>query len=368
MANPRFLPGSTGALAQSAVQKSLSLEFLLDGVLSRDKISVVLPDFTRSLPFNQLLPLVERAFPNMLHWIVGLGLHRGLTSEEFALLQSRTKRPIHQHSPDDCIPIDEVDGCALGVSRHLFESKWILTTGVIEIHQYAGVSGGYKGVVVGCGSRASIARLHGRQMVCHPEVEVGKIIGNPFRDEIERLGYLLPYTMALMWVPSLQEWWFGRPEDVLNEASVHLSPWKPVERVYDGVVLHVPAVKAVSLYQASRAATYLALSPNPPLKPGAQIVLNAQMPEGLGTEMGFVRALHNFPPPWTETLTMNLEGAGSQRMWMLARLAKRFTLSVRGVLTPEVFESIRIPVHNGDIPSKWLQVHSPFNQIPQLAN
>ena len=144
MANPRFLSGSTGALDPTSIQKSASLTTLLHGVLSHDPISVVLPDFTRPLPFEQLLPSVEQSFPNLLHWVVGLGLHRQLTSTELRFLQDLTDRPIHQHNPDKCIAIDKRDGQDLGISHHLFASRWILTTGVIEIHQYAGVSGGYK--------------------------------------------------------------------------------------------------------------------------------------------------------------------------------------------------------------------------------
>ena len=100
------------------------------------------------------------------------------------------------------------------MSRYLFESQWILTTGVIEVHRY-----GYQVLQRRRGwmwfKRVNL-KLHAREMVCHHKVEVGKIIDNPFRDEIERLGRLLPYTMSLMWVPSLQEWWLGRPEDILR--------------------------------------------------------------------------------------------------------------------------------------------------------
>ena len=368
MANPRFLSGSSCDLAQVSVQKSSRLAELLNGVMCRDTISVVLPDCTRPLPFEEVLPLVETSFPNMQQWIVGLGLHRQLTTSEMVFLQNNTSRPVQQHDPDDCVSIDEIAGCSVGVSRHLFASEWILTVGVVEVHQYAGVSGGYKGVVVGCGSRNSISRLHAREMVCHPKVEVGKIVDNPFRDEIERLGRLLPYTMGLMWVPSLREWWLGNPEDILLEASTCILPWKMVQKMYDGVVLHVSSVKGVSLYQASRAATYLALSPRPPLNLGAKIIIDAQMPEGLGSESGFVEALNRFSASWTEVLEVDIQGAGSQRMWMLARLAQRYQLYVRGVDTPEVFEAVGIPVYNGVIPSDWLQVYSPFNEIPQIAN
>jgi hypothetical protein len=51
-------------------------------------------------------------------------------------------------------------------------------------------------------------------------------------------------------------------------------------------ILRVPRAKAANFYQASRAATYLALSPSPPLLDGARIVLDAACPDGAGDGSG----------------------------------------------------------------------------------
>ena len=352
-------------MALDAVQKSASLDTLFDTILSNDVISVVVPDFTRPLPFEVVMSAVERGFPNLKHWMVGLGLHRGLTSTERNKLATLTGKPILEHDPDDCTLLSSVGDVPFGIASPLLESDWVLTVGVIETHQYAGVSGGYKGVVVGCGDRGTISRLHARDMVCHPDVQVGKILGNPFRAEIERLGQCSPCELGLMWVPSLGEWWFGTPAMLMLEADRTLSPWVPVNTLYDGVVLSVPKSKGTSLYQASRAATYLALSPHPPLVNGATIVLDAEMIEGLGAEQGFVHYLHQLDPPWSESLSMDLVGAGSQRVWMLARLAKRYKLYVSGVHDASAFKHVGIPIFNKPIPAHWLKVTNPFEQIPQ---
>ena len=223
MAHPHFLSGSIGDLAQTSLQKSRQLNQLLNGVFSEDKVTVVLPDFTQPLPFNTLIPSIESSFPNMRHWLVGLGLHRTLTPSELSMLRQRTLKPILQHDPDDCCTIDEVEGQTIGVSRHLFESDWILTTGVIETHQYAGVSGGIRALSLDV-VREGLSLDCTQEMVCHPKVQVGKIFHNPFRNEIERLGRLVPYTLGLMWVPSLEERWLGTPEAILLKRNVVYHP------------------------------------------------------------------------------------------------------------------------------------------------
>jgi len=365
MANPSLIFGTTGALALDSVQKSTSLKAIFDTVCSLDSISVVLPDFTRPLPFDSVMGCVESAFPNLRHWMIGLGLHRKLTVEERNRLAKVTSKPIIEHDPDACTRVCNTHGKSFGIATPLTETDWILTVGVMETHQYAGVSGGYKGVVVGCGDRDTISRLHSRELVCHPDVQVGKILGNPFRGEIERLGQWTPCVLGLMWVPSLGEWWLGSPDALILEAQKAMSPWTIVHTKYEGVLLSVPRSKGSSFYQASRAATYLALSPDPPLVDGATIVIDAEMVEGLGTEQGFVHYLQQYDPPWSETLDQDLVGSGSQRIWMLARLAQRFDLYVRGVKDPSIFRKAGIPIYNQMVPANWLRIENPFERLPQ---
>ena len=351
------------------VMKATHLSDLTSAITSLDRVSVVLPDCTRPLPFERAMPFLERVLPNLEHWVVGLGLHRTLTDRELSRLSNLTPKTILQHNPDCCTEIDVVDGESLGVFSPLFDTDWTLSVGVIEVHQYAGVSGGYKGVVVGCGSRSLISRLHRRALVCDSNVVVGRISNNPFRAEIERLGARTPCTRCLAWVPSLQEWWYGTPNQLMVEADRYISPWSYTNQLFDGIVLNVPETKATSLYQASRAATYLALSPNPPLKDGATIVLNARMIEGIGSEIGFVNALQRFKHHWQDALLYDLSGAGAQRMWMLARLAKRFKLGVLNPEDPELFLEFGLDVvQSTEISESWPVMTDPFNQILQCSD
>ena len=351
-----------------SIVKSKNIEHLFAEICSFNRISVVLPDCTRPLPFEKVLPTLERVFPNLEHWVIGLGLHRSLTETERRRFQCLTTKPILEHDPDRCSVICSTGEHSFGIFSPLLETDWTLTVGVMEVHQYAGVSGGYKGVVVGCGSRKSIAHLHRRELVCNPNVEVGRIKGNPFRAEIERLGKVTPCRFGLQWVPSLKEWWFGTPEALLAEAQTCIQPWYWIHEQVDTVVLSVPESKGQTLYQASRAATYLALSPNPPLVEGGTIVLKASLQEGIGSEQGFVDCLNRFSPPYQECFAHSLSGAGSQRIWMLARLMSRFNLVLTGVHNPTEFQMLGLKVVKDGFTESCdttLFVEQPFERIPQ---
>jgi hypothetical protein len=240
-----------------------------------------------------------------------------------------------------------------------------------ELHQYAGLSGGHKGVAVGCGARETIAALHHRDRVTSPGIAVGRVQGNPFREAVDVLGDAARCRLALLYLPALSLWLAGPPTQVIQEAAARLSPWRWEDHPAPGAVVTVRGPKAVSLYQASRAATYLALSPAPPLSPGATIFLDAPCPEGLGSEAGFRAALARCPPPWTELLTGPApEGPGAQRAVMLALLAARYQLVLCGVEDPAPLQAVGIDARTGPPPqsSTWLAVPRPFQTLPQLRS
>ncbi len=276
-----------------------------------------------------------------------------------------------QHDPDDVVPTAVINGIPGAVSRHVADAPFSIAVGVVELHQYAGVSGGHKAVAVGCGGRETILALHHRDRVLASKVEIGRIAGNPFREAVDALGEAGGCRLALVWVPSVGLWMFGPPRAVVAEALSRMEPWTWHSQPVDGAVLEVGPEKAVSLYQASRAASYLALSPRPPLVEGATLVLRAACPDGLGSEEGFVRALRRSRPPWAELLTGDPPvGAGAQRAVILALMARRYRLVVEGCIDPAPFIDVGIEARSTTVepPPTWLQVSRPFQQIPQLGD
>ncbi len=339
----------------------------LGGFTDLDSPAICVPDGTRYLDLVSALTALGERLPNRGPVVIGLGLHRPMTAEALAPLAAFG--PI-QHDPDDVVPTRTVAGIPGTVSRHVAEAPYAIAVGVVELHQYAGVSGGHKAVAVGCGGRATIAALHHRDRVLAPGVEIGRVAGNPFREAVDALGEAAGCRLALVWVPAVGLWMFGPPDQVVRTALEHMQPWQMCPVAAPGAVLEVTAEKGISLYQASRAATYLALSPRPPLSDGATLVIRAPCPDGLGAEEGFVRALTSQRPPWGGLLDGEPPtGAGAQRAVILALMARRYRLEVEGCVDPEVFMAVGIEARADcrRYPPTWLHVDRPFQQIPQLA-
>ena len=333
---------------------------------SDEHLAICVPDHTRPMDVPLALHAVSQRLTHSPQVVVGLGLHRPMSATELKPIQQWN--PI-QHDPDDAIVVGwsgEIKGL---VSRVVCEADSALILGLVELHQYAGLSSGYKGIVVGCGGRETINSLHSRTMVLSEGVCVGQLAGNPFRMHIDAIGAQSNAKWALLYVPALRLWGFGEPKTLIEQIASRLQPWAWTRTSYARAVVRVPHCKKSSLYQASRAASYLALSPRPPLKFGAEIIIEAPLEEGLGTEVGFVNAMEGSSAPWSDLLTgPEPTGAGAQRAVVLALLAQRYKLVLRGCMDPDAFR--RLGFDAADTPARidstTLIVNDIFEQIPQL--
>ncbi len=105
--------------------------------------------------------------------------------------------------------------------------------------------------------------------------------------------------------------------------------------------------KAVNLYQASRAATYLALADGAPLLPGAPILLPAAIPEGAGQGIGeqrfyeTLRSVSQAESPGHLVAQLRRTGfpAGVQRAYIVAQVLAQHPVIVVGAQHPEVVQN-----------------------------
>ena len=332
------------------------------------RVRIAIPDGTRPVDVPAALQAL-RPWTGDAVAVVGLGLHRPMAPTELP----GSPYPLLQHDPDDTIPTRTVDGIPGGVSRTLAGADVILGVGIVELHQYAGFSGGHKAVAVGLGARATIDALHHRDRVTAPGVVLGNLDGNPFREAVDGLGD----ASGLAWVLNVAggRWFAGEPRRVLREAAASLDCWLDVPVAARAAVLLVPPRKAVNFYQASRAATYLGLSARPPLVDGATLYLDAACPEGMGEgsgERAFAALAQQVPYPWAEVLTgAPPEGGGTQRLVMLAQLLQRYRLVVGGCVNPAPLRACGIEAHAAPAaalaPADALVVADPFGKLPRLG-
>jgi hypothetical protein len=346
------------------------------------RVAVCVPDATRPVDVGAALHALRPHLRGEVTVVVGLGLHRRMRPEE----RFESPFPVVEHDPDDTVPTAVVDGIAGGVSPAVARADVVLGVGIVELHQYAGFSGGHKAVAVGCGARATLDALHHRDRVVARGVELGRLDGNPFRAAIDALGEAARCVWTLQTTgpgATFHEaracdgaaWVAGPPRDALRTAATALDCWRDEPVRHSAAVLRVPSRKAVNFYQASRAATYIGLSADPPLLPGATLFLDAACPEGLGEgagERAFAEVLGRGAAPWSELLDGPApEGAGTQRAVMLALLLRRYRLVVCGVRETAPLRAAGLVATSAPAvdlaPSDALVVDDPFGRLPRFA-
>ena len=247
-------------------------------------------------------------------------------------------------------------GAPVLVHRRVAGAALAIAVGVVEPHLYAGFSGGVKAVAIGCAGEATIAWTHRPAFIGAPGVELGRLDGNPFQETLREIAARTSLRFAVNAVVDDA----GRPTALLagdparvqaSLAGAHRAAWlRPVGGPYDVIVAGIPEPKSDSLYQASRAATYVGLQRNPALADGGTIVLCADLPRGAGDgpgEHNFAALLAGANAPH-EVVSRGLReplGPGGQRAFVVARVLERYRIAVVGARDPGWLEELGLEAH-----------------------
>jgi len=271
-----------------------SLESLVD---PGDDVTVVVTDVTRATPDGALVgAMLERLPDCAVSILVGLGLHRPMTDAELREGLGEYAHLAVNHDPEAAVEVGIVpglDGDTVPIRVHplVAEADHVLSTGMVEPHQYAGFSGGAKTVAIGAGDDSLIGYTHGPEVLSHPNVRLGRIADNPFREIVDRAGDAVGLDFCLN-VSKGPDGFLGasagRPRavvaDLAETARAGLSV--PISDTFDAVIGGVGAPKDATLYQATRAPTYLVLGDHNPVRPGGRVVVPARLQEGAGQGTG----------------------------------------------------------------------------------
>jgi nickel-dependent lactate racemase len=181
---------------------------LKDLIRSGERVAVVIPDLTRPLPSNRLLPWI---FEELCHVatdrftvINGTGSHRVNSPEELtsmvgAGVMERYRVVNHSaHDPAGLVRAGTtVDGRAVLMNREYVEADRRIVLGFIEPHFMAGFSGGYKGVFPALADIDSIMYYHRASVIGDERSTWGRLEGNPTQDQIRANGSLLPVDFCI---------------------------------------------------------------------------------------------------------------------------------------------------------------------------
>ncbi len=186
-----------------ALDNPIGSQKLREKVKPGMRVAVIISDVTRPVPSYKFLPTLldeinAGGVPDRdIAIVVALGSHRNTTEEERKALAGKAYDRVR------CIDMDRNNCARVGTSsfghpidiyRGIVEADFVVCTGNIEYHYFAGYSGGPKAILPGCASHDTIQNNHA--MMVSPKAESGRL-DSPIREEIDELPSLMKVGFLL---------------------------------------------------------------------------------------------------------------------------------------------------------------------------
>ena len=196
------LPNEAAAFRE-AVRHPIGSAPLKEIVGAIEQVAVVIPDITRPLPSDRLLPWLFEELshvpPDNVTIVNGTGSHRTNSEEELAGMVGRkvfsNYRVVNHnaHDPDTlAFAGRSPESRDVYMNREYVEADRRIVLGFIEPHFMAGFSGGYKGVFPAVADIDSIMHYHRASVIGHARSTWGVLEDNPTQEQIRANGSLLP--------------------------------------------------------------------------------------------------------------------------------------------------------------------------------
>ena len=261
-----------------------------------EKVVIVTSDITRPLPSYKVIPsILDELYevgvsPEDITVVFALGSHRPHTQEEIIqLVGERVYKEVK------CIDSDANDSVSMGITkggtpvdvfRVVAEADRRICIGNIEYHYFAGYSGGAKAIMPGVSTPAAIQVNH-RNMVLD-DAKVGRLIGNPVRDDLNEAIQYCPIDFIVNVV--LNE----KKEIIFSVAGDYIKAHRVgcefLDKIYKKqlqekadivIVSQGGAPKDINLYQTQKALA----NAEHAVKDGGIIILVGSCKEGFGSKI-----------------------------------------------------------------------------------
>jgi nickel-dependent lactate racemase len=259
------------------------------------KILIIVNDITRPTPYEIILPPLL----NELHQIgikkeniifmVATGIHRSNSQEEIKEIFGKNIFSAYKFINHDCDNPRHKDlgklksGNKLWVDPIVSDIDFIITTGVVVPHYFAGFSGGRKSILPGICGRKTIEANHA-QMV-HADSRAGNLKGNPVHQEMQEAAEKVGVDFNINVVTDENH------KIVEIVAGKLLTSWRqgvevckkiylcPIEKKAEVVIASAGGYpKDINVYQAQKALENACHA----VKSGGTIILLAECSEGYG--------------------------------------------------------------------------------------
>ncbi len=303
MMKPEDIDGldDPAAEVRQALAEPIGSQRLKELLSPNDRVVILVSDISRPVPSKILLPPILAEIKtaglddNQVKIVFGLGVHRKQTEEEKKdLVGKKIYERIEciDHDIEDCEQVGVTSrGTKAEVFRKVLEADFVIATGSLEFHYFAGYSGGVKALAPGVCSRATIESNH--SLFLHPDAKSGVLTGNPLREELEEI-------VAMVGVDFMVNAVLNPQKEIIkvvagDVTAAHRAGAEYIDRIYRlqidelaDIVIISPGgfPKDINLYQTHKAIQ----NALPAVKKGGIVLTFACCKEGIGEE-NFARAL-----------------------------------------------------------------------------
>ena len=260
-----------------------------------NKILIIVNDITRPTPYEVILPPLLNELKQIgikrknIIFIIATGIHRSNSPEEikemFGEDIASTYKFINHNCDDPHLKdLGEMkSGNKLWVDPIISDTDFIITTGVIVPHYYAGFSGGRKSILPGICGRKTIESNHSNMV--YPNAQAGNLRDNPVHEEMQEAAEKVGVDFNINVVTDenhkiieivageLSKSWLKGVEVC---KKTYFCPIKQKAEVIITSAGGYP--KDINVYQAQKALENACHA----IKPGGTIILLAECTEGYG--------------------------------------------------------------------------------------
>lgn len=347
---------------KNALSNPINSKPLSELIKENDSVCIIVTDITRACPDKEILPqlidqIKEKTDLKNIRLLIATGLHRKMNDiekiEKYGEEIVNDFQIINHDAKDEKNLIslgNTKNGTPIKISKFAYDSDFLISIGVVEPHQYAGYSGGYKTLAIGVASDETISKTHSRMFIEHNKTRIGNIDGNPFHEDITEIGKKIGLDFIVNVILDAEKNVIdikaGDPSETykkLVSVAKQISEIS-ITKTFDVAICGIGFPKDSNLYQTSRAASYLFYLPTQVVKNGGYIIIPAVCDEGAGKGIGEQRFFDMLKNNTIEQILNHKEEfkAGEQRAFMMANVLKHCKVIIVGSKNPQVVKETKM--------------------------
>lgn len=321
-------------------------------------VAIAIPDETRPLPVKKILPvLLDYLFeklpelnPAKVTIIIGVGLHIPPDEETLnRLVPSEIARGcrVVGHDANNSPMVDygyTSRGTPVRINALMAAAEFKIVIGQIDPHQFVGFTGGSKGVIIGCGSSATIE--HNHSLMFHEDARVGVLQGNPVREDLNEADAMVGIDLAVNFIlaptKEVVQVLAGDPLKMLVQGAQTCAALYGVkiDEEFDIVIASCGGYpKDICLYQAQKGLNLASQA----VRKGGHILLLAASTQGVGDDVYF-DYVSQFTSPEEVLADFKEQGfrMGAHKAYLFGRTLNQFDVAVSSELDAGVLNTCHL--------------------------